>query len=321
MKDDKLVSIIVPVYNSEKSLERCLDSILGQTYKKIEIILVNDGSTDSSVEICKEYETIDSRIQLISIENSGVANARNKGIDIATGDYISFVDSDDAIDENFINIMYHSCVKYNAKICAVNVNYCYGNKIKRPIRMQNCVVESDKYYELLLNSIKGFVCNKLYHKSLLKDVRFDEDIAIGEDLLFNVRTAHKIDRAVIVNEYLYNYFQNNHTAYNSKYNMKKISEIYAYDRIIDIVEKKCNNALKEYKCEYLIMAINQKNQYKNSDLKNTEIYTMIMTSMNKYYNEVMKSDEIPIIKKIYIILLDKCYKFIRLLKFIKNRVI
>ena len=316
-----LISVIVPIYNAEKYLKRCLDSIINQKYKDLEIILIDDGSTDSSIQICNEYKLLDNRIKLISMKNQGVSCARNKGIDLANGEYIAFVDSDDTIDEKFINEMYNACVKNDAELSIVNVNYHYGNKIKRPINMKSGIIGKDDYYRILLDNVKGFVANKLYNKSLLKNIRFNEEIFIGEDLLFNIEIANNLKKVVVLNEYLYDYFQNECTAYNSKYNEKKISEIYAYDKIIKIINQNCKENLINYKCEYLKMAINQKNQYKQSDLRNEKINDFINKSVNKYYDDVMRSKEVRLIKKVYIVCLDKCYNFIKILKYIKNRVI
>lgn len=314
-----LISIIVPVYNTEKHLKRCLDSIINQSYRDIEIIVIDDGSTDSSNKICKEYALIDNRIKVVTTKNSGVSNARNKGLDIASGEYIAFVDSDDTIDEKFIETMYNYCRKYNSKLCAVNVNYCYKSKITRPLHMETGLINKEEYYILLLYNVKGFVSNKLYHKSLINNIRFDNEISICEDLLFNIKVATLIRNVVVVNEYLYNYFQNMDGAYNSNYNSKKISEIYAYDRIMKLVYENCPKALLLYKYEYLLMAINQKNKYKKSQYHNEEDYNIIKDSIIKYYKEVMNSKQIKLTKKIYIVLCNRCFKLIEILKYIRNK--
>ena len=114
ISDNELISIVVPVYNVEKYLKRCLDSLVNQTYKNIEIILVNDGSTDSSLEICKGYAKKDSRVKIISKKNEGLGYTRNEGINIAKGIYIAFIDSDDYVDENFYEKLYVSAKKYNS---------------------------------------------------------------------------------------------------------------------------------------------------------------------------------------------------------------
>lgn len=314
-----LISIIIPVYNSEKYLKRCLSSIINQTYKDIEIIIIDDGSTDSSNKICKEYALSDNRIKVININNSGVSNARNKGLDVANGEYIAFVDSDDVVDEKFIETMYNYCQEYNSKLCAVNVNYFYKNKVKKPLHMKTGLIDKKQYYRSLVYNIKGFVCNKLYHKTLIKNVRFDSGISICEDLLFNVKVAASIKNAIVVNKYLYNYFQNIDATYNSNYNSKKISEIWAYDKIIKKISKDCPEVLIYYKYEYLLMAINQKNKYKNSSYNNDEDYNIIINSIKKYYKEVMESKQIKLIKKVYIVLSNRCSKIIEILKYIKHK--
>lgn len=118
-----LISIIIPVYNVEKYLDECIQSCINQTYKNIEIILIDDGSSDKSAEICKEYAELDSRIIFKSIPNSGVAHARNVGIGISNGSYITFVDSDDFIDEKYCEVMYNLLVDYDADIACCTSYY------------------------------------------------------------------------------------------------------------------------------------------------------------------------------------------------------
>lgn len=266
-----LISVIVSIYNAETYLNRCLESILKQTYKELEIILIDDASTDNSIQICKEYANRDKRITIIhSVQNLGVSHTRNKGLDAANGEYVAFVDADDTIEENFIETMYSNCKKYDVKLCIVNVNYCYEDRIQKPLRMNNAVVNQKEYCQLLINSVKGFTCNKLYHKSVVEKLRFDEDISVCEDLLFNVKMLKNIKDVVIVNQYLYNYFQKRNKIYNREYSNKKITEMYAFDRIIEEISFYFPEALLLYKYEYLFMAIEQKNQYKHS--KNSRRY-------------------------------------------------
>lgn len=317
-----LISVIVSIYNIETYLRRCLDSIVNQTYKELEIILVDDASEDNSMQICEEYANMDDRIKIIhSTQNLGVSYTRNKGLDVAKGEYIAFVDADDAIEKNFIEVMYESCQKYNSKLCAVNVNYCYEKNIRRPLKMNNMVANQREYCQLLITSVKGFTCNKLYHKSLVKNVRFDEDISVCEDLLFNIRVLKNVNNIVIVSQYLYNYFQKEYKIYNREYNDKKISELYAFDRIIEEISCYFPEALSLYKYEYLYMAIEQKNQYKHSKNRDIKIKKKIDNSVKMYYKEIMKSKEFDLKRKLYIVICDKGYTLVKLLKFIRNKVI
>ena len=119
-KNEPLISIIVPVYNVEKYLSKCIDSIINQTYKNIEIILIDDGSTDSSGAICDKYALVDSRIHVLHIENSGVSNARNVGLNHATGDYIGFVDSDDYIEPNMYELLLEELIADDVDVVQCN---------------------------------------------------------------------------------------------------------------------------------------------------------------------------------------------------------
>ncbi len=314
-----LISIIVPVYNSEKYLERCLKSIIKQTYKELEIILIDDGSTDMSNQICKDYMKLDNRIKLITTKNMGVSNARNLGLDVAKGEYISFIDSDDKVDERFIEKMYYFCEKYKTELACVNMNYYFGNNVTKPLKIKGGIIDKNEYYKQLICNIKGFVCNKLYHKSLINNIRFDTNISVCEDLLFNIKIAKYINKVCVINEFLYDYYQNSTSTYNGEYNSKKITEIFAYDKIINLLQLECPEILELYKYEYLLMAIRQKNKYKNSKYRDKNNYEIIRKSVSKYYMEVLFSRKIKLNRKIYIILNDRFPAFIVILKKIKNK--
>ena len=126
----QLISVIVPVYNSEKYLKECINSILHQTYENIEIIIINDGSTDNSLLISQELQKEDKRIKIINQKNSGVSYSRNKGIQEATGEYIMFVDSDDFIVQNYIELMYKEITKNNYDACISGMTFCDKNRKK-----------------------------------------------------------------------------------------------------------------------------------------------------------------------------------------------
>lgn len=127
--EDKLISIIIPVYNVERYLRECIDSIIAQTYKNLEIILVDDGSSDKSGEICDEYSKKDSRIKVIYKKNGGLSDARNVALDIAKGDYIGFIDSDDYIEKDMFQILYNLAEEYNAEISSISFYKMLENKV------------------------------------------------------------------------------------------------------------------------------------------------------------------------------------------------
>lgn len=209
MRVEGLVSVIVPIYNVEAYLERCVDSIINQTYKNLEIILVDDGSPDRCGEICDEYASKDSRIVVIHKENGGLSDARNAGIEKAQGEYLSFVDSDDWIEPNMIEVLYKACVDNSTKmaycgICDVHENL---NKKEREVFDFDKILEPQEVLVRIFES-KGAshsACDKLYHCDLFKEVRFPRG-KIYEDVATTYRCVIKAGRVVACKEILYNYF-------------------------------------------------------------------------------------------------------------------
>ena len=194
----KTVSIIVPVYNVEKYIYECVDSLLNQTYRDIEIILVDDASPDACPSICDEYALKDTRIKVIHKENGGLSDARNAGLDIATGDYVLFVDSDDYLDLDFYERLYDNAKIYNADIAigGIKIIDAASNKLGK-----QCVYNGECEYltEKILPKIKEGVCwDKIYKSSFLKsnkNIRFPENIVYAEDILFSylaLSNCHKV---------------------------------------------------------------------------------------------------------------------------------
>ena len=178
MKDkiDKMVSIIVPVYNVEKYLEQCINSIINQTYKNIEIILIDDGSTDNSGIICDEYAKKDNRIKVIHKDNEGISATRNRGIDESSGKYISFVDSDDYIEKNMIEILYKDIEKENADIAVCNYIIVKDkNNIKKDKNNSYNVIilsQNDALRMCFCNEFEFYLWNKIFKKTLFNEIKF-----------------------------------------------------------------------------------------------------------------------------------------------------
>ena len=170
---NSLISIIVPVYNVEKYISKCIESLINQTYNNIEIIIINDGSVDKTKTICEQFAHKDGRIILINTENKGVSHARNIGIKKAKGDYIGFVDSDDFIEKEMYEKLIYNARENNAEICACDwtnlVDYEKGRGTITIIDNKENIVNSLFYN----NNINGYMCNKLYKKALLIDNKGD----------------------------------------------------------------------------------------------------------------------------------------------------
>ncbi len=180
-REKDLISIIVPVYNAGKVLPRCLDSLLGQTYELVEIILINDGSKDNSLSVCEEYADRSSNITVISQENGGAAKARNAGLDVAHGEYIMFVDADDYVREDICEILKMS-LDENKALCVVSqlniVDIDSKSSSKRKITEVHAISGKASLHEMYCNSNRGVslveVCGKLFHHSMWDGLRFSE---------------------------------------------------------------------------------------------------------------------------------------------------
>jgi glycosyltransferase involved in cell wall biosynthesis len=217
---NNLVSIIVPIYNAELYLHNCIESILGQTYKLLEIILINDGSIDNSKNICEEYARRDLRIRVIHQKNSGPSIARNTGMLNAKGYYIQFVDSDDVIEPNTTEKLVIEMKKeVDLVICGLKSSFKYNDKVITknnfsPIEGIYQIEEFGHHFgDLYRNNLINSPCNKLYKSEVIKkyNIIFNDDIEMGEDLLFNLEYIKHCNNVGIINDQLYNYLNFNNT--------------------------------------------------------------------------------------------------------------
>lgn len=194
-----MVSIIIPIYNTEKYLRKCLESIQIQTYRGIEVIMVNDGSTDGSERICREFLK-DRRFKLMNQENSGVSVARNNGLKLATGDYILFVDSDDWMEPDMIATLVCNIEKYNVDISCCQYDHCPPNDIK-----EIEIWDKDKLLSefLIHRRINGSLVNKIFKRNVIGDCKLDKNIKYGEDALFLWKISQNVSSVVMTNRILY----------------------------------------------------------------------------------------------------------------------
>lgn len=208
------VSIIVPVYNVEKYLEKCLDSLINQTLKDIEIICVNDGSKDNSLNILEEYSKNDNRIIIINQYNAGVSVARNSGIDIAKGEYIGFVDSDDWVDLDFYEKLYNSAIKNDADIAVAGIIRTKKNKKTFILEYNDKEVTNNIYRKIELCDIPEccFVVNKIYKLDKLKNLNIKfETNRIYEDMVWTPQILYGMDKIVTVSDTYYYYWRHSNT--------------------------------------------------------------------------------------------------------------
>lgn len=246
-----LVSIIVPVYNVEKYLKRCLDSIINQTYSSIEIILIDDGSTDSSGDICESYARLDSRITVIHKKNAGLGMARNTALDVAKGKYVIFVDSDDYIAPNMLENLYNTLIEAKADTCIGGYQRVYSDKIEvfeNPIKGKvfdkNNILSDvlSKMFGRLNNndSLEMSVWKVLFSNELIQtyDIRFpSEREFISEDIIFDTVYYAKSNRVVMSSDVGY-YYCDNDDSLTTRYNPNRFNlQVKLYLELVNRVEK------------------------------------------------------------------------------------
>ena len=267
MKQNFKISVIVPIYNVDKYLDECLSSIVNQTYKNLEIILINDGSTDKSEIICKKYEKEDDRIIVISKENGGVSNARNVGIKNATGEFIAFVDSDDTIDKTYFETLITNSKNNDLTICKFLI---FSNKIYKNKNDDNSITRIENNNLILLDKmcLLNTPCCKLFKTEIIKknNIKFEESISLGEDLLFNLDYFKCIKSVFIINAHNYNYRYHGRNSLTTKYvnNSMKI-QFLLIDKITDFFNNtKHVELLNNYRMRAIISII--ENEFKNEKI-------------------------------------------------------
>lgn len=291
------ISIIVPVYNVEKYLRRCVDSILCQTYENIEIILVNDGATDSSPAICDEYLKKDKRVKVIHKQNGGLSSARNAGLDIATGDFIGFVDSDDFIAED----MYESLLREISgdKLNVANCMYVryYDSGETSPSRVVHICDEEvksiDFFKKLLLHTGDMSVCSKLFPKEVIGNTRFPVG-KLNEDLIFIVEIIEKAEKIKFIGKVGYYYYVREGSI-SSKYGKSFIDMQKNALWILDLVKEK----YPDLKIFALRFALYQNMAYllavpKSEAGKHNDTYISAVKFLQKNFFSIFKN---PYLKK------------------------
>ncbi|MFP3376834.1 glycosyltransferase [Bacillus sp. SIMBA_069] len=258
-----LISLIIPVYNAEKFLPRCLESIRNQSYRDLEIILVNDGSTDRSGLICDEYAQKDKRFKVIHKENGGVSSARNAALSIASGVYIGFVDPDDWIEPIMFEKL-HELIQKNQvdiAICGYTKENIDGDILQEIVAPGIKVLNRTEALNNILdiNGFRGFLCNKLFSSELFPEnfeINFDENIHFCEDLLFCCKAILNAENVVYDSTPYYHYIIHDENASKAKYSLKKLTALDALENIIHLFNiDDVDIDIKKYKSYYTHMNI------------------------------------------------------------------
>lgn len=254
---EKKVSVIVPIYNSSDYLSVCIESIVSQSYKNFELILINDGSTDDSEKICKKYMAIDERIIYFYQDNQGVSAARNKGLDIASGEYICFVDSDDYIDKLYIETLLNNMIANNADISICNIVSIAKHK-KKPLyegKWEGILSAEEAIKEIIKrdsnHKFMGHLVTKMFCRNIIKGIKFNTNIFVYEDMLFVYFAIKKSNKIFYSSTPLYYYVQRNDSAMHEMISEKSFSSIES----VSIICKDANKyylGLTEYLDSYYI---------------------------------------------------------------------
>lgn len=232
-----LVSILIPVYNASAYLRQCLDSVVNQTYSHLQIVIIDDGSTDDSFVLCQEYSNSDSRIELYQQENQGVATTRNNLLEKVRGDYLLFIDADDWVETDMVESLVDLAETHNADIVTcknvINDSVCQKDSIKLDTWSQ----EETIYHFLRHIILNGSLWNKLIRTSLLNGVKFQPDISFGEDALFCWRVLQRTQKVVRTSAQYYHYRMNNDSLSHQRFGEKRMSGRIVWEQISRDAEK------------------------------------------------------------------------------------
>lgn len=293
-----LLSIIIPIYNEEKYLPRCIESVLQQTHRDFELLLINDGSTDRSIDICTKYQKKDSRIRVIDKSNEGVSATRNLGIKEAKGDYVSFIDSDDFVDKDIYRVLLSQMTKDKTELCAMTsytINQC-GH-----ILDGSQVISGDvALTELLLLRFPTSLWAYLYSRKALDGLYLNEDIHFFEDFEFNYRVLTKADTVSLCDQTLYYYQPNSGSVNMQSISEKRTSCLKVYDLIIDNLIRERKELLQYASCFRAHFLASVISSLAKSDRAATKYYDLVHKHAKSIVLDAMWSPWVPIKHKLAI---------------------
>lgn len=323
---EELISVIVPIYNVELYLESCIKSIIGQSYKCLEIILIDDGSKDNSGKMCDEYAMQDSRIIVIHKENGGLSSARNAGLDIATGEYIVFIDSDDMMHPCMIEILYRNISKYGADIAICSYKevddnkksseikeICANNSREKMYTGRECVEE---LYAAKLGIDMVVVWNKLYKSQLFKKLRFPEG-KIHEDEYVNYQIMYPLEKCIYTNLKLYYYRQRLNSITNrKKFNLQSIDKIEMYKQRLSFFEARAdkelyNITLIKFQANLSWIILEMRDSYPDSRTLIRELEDLYKKNYAQY---IINNKDIAVFEKVKGIIFIMCKNLYKILR-------
>ena len=283
------ISVIIPIYNAEKSLCRCIDSVIAQTYTNLEIIMVDDGSPDRCGEICDEYAKRDNRIKVIHKENGGLSDARNSGIEAATGEYIGFVDSDDYIRKDMYEKLYDAILteKADISICGYKRINESGDILRTNHLSNSVYMGTDVLNNHLMNHWECWVVswNKLYNIKLFKSIRFPKG-KLHEDSFIVHKLFYQSKRIVCIEDECYYYILHSNSIQGRKYNYQRLDDVEAcYDRMEFYIDNRLSLKMLINIFYFSVRLLNK--SYLSDSKKNPE-FEQCYKRLNRQYRRIFK---------------------------------
>ena len=295
-----LISVIVPVYNVEKYLSYCLDSIIQQSYDNLEIILINDGSTDGSKSICEEYVEKDQRIRLINQKNKGLSGARNTGLDNCIGEYITFIDSDDYIVNDYIEYLYSMITEHvTISMCNSKIVKSYDNKNLESSVGEIKSLNQKEYFKMTLYNVRYLSAwGKLFHKKHFTRIRFPEGM-LNEDIYIMGDIFSNIDNIVLGTSDKYKYVKRLNSITTGKFSERKFDLVKANEKYCNIVV----NIYDDLEIDSIIYKNHAKSALtKQMSYKNFKTYKYfvkeLIKSSRKNLTSIIKKNDCPFAEKI-----------------------
>ena len=295
-----MISVIVPVYNVEKYLERCVKSIAAQTYKDLEILLIDDGSTDKSGKMCDDFQQTDSRIKAFHKQNGGLSDARNYGIEHSAGEFISFVDSDDYIDEKMLETLHRLITENDADLAVCSAMDVFEGKevtqVKEIKEFNLNKVESYKY--MLRGDGIPSACNKLYKRQTVGDIRFPVG-KLYEDGFFTPQILKKVEKTAVTSKPMYYYFRRADSITTKPFRKGDLDVIEAYDKCVKQVKELCPEALPYAEFRYRNAYFNVLDKMlMRDDCKEIPEYKQVVKYLKKHTAQIVKDPGFGKMRKI-----------------------
>ncbi len=280
----ELISIIVPVYKVEKYLNKCVESIVNQTYKNLEIILVDDGSPDTCPQMCDEWAKKDNRIKVIHKPNGGLSDARNAGMAVATGEYIAFIDSDDWVEEDFVQSLFESIKENHSDISACGVNMVWedGTESRNLTQSGNCVLDNNSAMEAVIKetAIKQPVWYKLYKSALIKNIPFPVG-KYHEDVFWTYQAVAKAKTVSVFDKLLYNYLQRGGSIMGEEYSLKRLDGIEAAGQRCKFINNNYPNLAEVCQAQFVGMCMYNSQKLLISNIENKKQIVMQLRKQAK----------------------------------------